>query len=310
MKKALLVLILGLIVVGAFGYFSLKKPSSKAGVVLGESINNFYLDKTVKIYKYPKKIESAQKLNILADSAALIDPQTKYSLFEKNSEKSAPVASITKVMTAVVALESYKLDDVVEVTKEDTQINGSKVFLKAGEKMTVENLLYCLLMPSGNDAAITLATFKQNRDQFVVLMNKKAEELGLKNTKFMDPAGLNDEGRSSARDIAILFSYALNKEEFVKIISTAEKTVTSVDGAEQHDLTNSNRLTTGEIPMDGIIGGKTGFTPDAGHTLVASAQRDGNKIVGVVLNTYSNSPSASAEEMRKLLTYGFEAYSF
>jgi D-alanyl-D-alanine carboxypeptidase len=309
MKKALIVLIIGLIGVGAFGYFSLRSPSTN-GVVLGESINNFYLDKPVKIYKYPKKVDPKSTTDILADSAELIDPQTKYSLYQKNPNKSVPVASITKIMTAVIALENYKTTDIIEITKEDTEVIGSKVFLKTGEKMTVENLLYCLLMPSGNDAAISLATYKQTKEQFVDLMNKKAGELGLKNTRFKDPAGLNDEGRSSARDIALLFSYALNKEDFVKVISTADKTVTSVDGTESHELKNSNRLTTGEIPMDGIIGGKTGFTPDAGHTLVSGAERNGHRIVGVILNTYSSAPAASAQEMKKLLSYGFDAYSF
>jgi len=309
MKKALLVLILGLIFVGIFGYVTTAKPVQK-GLVLGESINNFYLEKTVKIHKYPKKIEPAAKVNIQADAAQLIDSKTKYPLFEKNPNKSVPIASITKVMTAIVVLDSYKLSDVVDVTKEDTEVIGSKVFLKAGEKLRVEDLLYCLLMPSGNDAAVTLATYKQSQQQFVEMMNQKAEEIGLKNTKFKDPAGLNDEGRSTAHDVAILFSYAMNKEDFIKIISTAEKTVTSTDGSEEHELKNSNRLTTGEIPMDGIIGGKTGFTPDAGHTLVSSAEKDGNRIIGVVLNTYSNAPSASAEEMKKLLTYGLTSYSF
>lgn len=310
MKKALAVLIFGLVLVGIFGYVSIKKPSSSGGTVLGESINNFYLDKTVKIHKYPKKVDPKATVNILADSAELIDAETKYPLFEKNPDKQVSIASITKVMTAVVALENYKITDIVEVSKADTEINGSKAFLKSGEKLTVLNLLYCMLMPSGNDAAITLATYKQNQDQFVDLMNKKAEELGLKNTKFKDPAGLNDDGRSSAHDLAILFSYALAKDEFVKVVSTAEITVTSVDGSESHQLKNSNRLTTGEIPMDGIIGGKTGFTPDAGHTLVSAAQRNGNKIVGVVLNTNSTTAAASAEEMKKLLTFGFDAYSF
>jgi D-alanyl-D-alanine carboxypeptidase len=310
MKKALLVLIIGLIMVGAFGYFTSIKPDKPSGVVLGESINNFYLEKKIKIHNYPKKIELVPAVNIQAESVELIDSQTKYPLFEKNPTNSVPIASITKVMTAIIVLDNYKLDEIVQVAKEDTEVNGSKVFLKTGERMTVENLLYSMLMPSGNDAAITLATYKQSKEKFVELMNKKAQDLGLKDTKFMDPAGLNDQGRSTARDIAILFSYALNNAEFIKIISTAEKTVSSVDGSETHDLKNSNRLTTGEIPMDGVIGGKTGFTPDAGHTLVAGAKRNNNIIVGVVLNTYSNANSASAEEMRKLLSYGFDAYTF
>ncbi len=308
MKKIAIVIILGLILVGALLAFNYKKPSK--GSVLGSSINNFYLEKTVKLYQYPQKNPIAKDPNILAGSSILIDSKTKYPLFQKDSEKPVPIASITKVMTAIIVIENYKLDDIVTVNKDQTDVIGSKVFLKPGERITVENLLYCLLMNSGNDAAKTLSSMKVSQEEFVLLMNKKAEDLGLTNTHYMDPAGLNDQGHSSARDLAILFSYAISNEEFKKIVSTSEKVVTSVDGAESHELKNSNRLTTGEIKLDGIIGGKTGFTPDAGHTLVSSAERDGNTIVGVVLNTYSNTPSASADEMKKLLSYGFEAYTF
>ncbi len=308
MRKYLIVIVLGLALVGSLLAITHKTP--RKGAVLGASINNFYLEKTVKLYQYPKKNPLAGQPNILAGSAILIDSKTKYPLYQKESEKSVPIASITKVMTSIISLENYKLDDVVTVTKDQTDVIGSKVFLKPEEKITVESLLYCLLLNSGNDAAKTLSSFKMPQEEFVGLMNKKAEELGMTNTHYMDPAGLNDQGHSSARDLAILFSYALGNEEFRKVVSTAEKTVTSVDGSESHELKNSNRLTTGEIKLDGIIGGKTGFTPDAGHTLVSSAQRDGNTIVGVVLNTYSSTPQASAEEMKKLLAWGFESYTF
>jgi D-alanyl-D-alanine carboxypeptidase len=308
MKNALIVIILGVALVSGFIFYSSQKPIK--GTVLGASVNNFYLEKSVKIHKYPQKNPLVQEPDILAGSAILIDSKTKYPLFEKDSEKAAPIASITKVMTAVLALENYKLDDVVAITKDQTEVIGSKAFLKEGEKITVENLLYCMLMVSGNDAAKTLATFKQSQEVFVSQMNAKSAELGLTKTHFLDPAGLNDSGQSSARDIAILFSYALSKDEFIKIVSTSEKDVTSVDGQEVHNLKNSNRLTTGEIPMDGIIGGKTGFTPDAGHTLVSSAQKGDNRVVGVVLNTYSQAAAASAQEMKKLLSYGLEAYNF
>jgi D-alanyl-D-alanine carboxypeptidase (penicillin-binding protein 5/6) len=134
--------------------------------------------------------------------------------------------------------------------------------------------------------------------------------LGLKNTHFKDVAGLDDSGRSTAKDIAILFSYGLSNPEFAKIVSTPELDVSSVDGKEIHKLKNSDRLVTGEIPLEGIIGGKTGFTPDAGHTLVSAATRDGQTLVAVVLKTASDSKVASAQEVKKLLTWGFESYIF
>jgi D-alanyl-D-alanine carboxypeptidase len=307
--KRLIALVSVIIILVLAGYFLLTRKTSNP-MVLGSSINNFYLEKTVKVEKHPSKIADIKDPNILADAAFLIDKKTKYPLFEKNSLKQVPIASITKVMTATVALDLYKLSDVVEVKKEDIEVEGSKVFLKAGEKITVENLLYCLLMNSGNDAALTLSDAKITRAEFIVLMNKKAEFLGLESTAFFDPAGLNDQGHSSARDVALLFANALSNKDFEKIVSTAEKDVTSVDGVEVHKLKNSDRLTTGEIPLDGVIGGKTGFTYDAGHTLVTAASKNNSTIIGVVLKTFSDTPSASAAEMKKLLDWGFTSYTF
>lgn len=308
MKKIYIVVLLVLVL--TLTVYFIGFSNKKSGSVLGSSINNFYLEKTVKIYQNPTKDPSSVDPRIYADSVVLIDARTKYPLYEKNPEKPIPVASITKIMTAIVTLDKFDLGEVVEIKKDQTEVIGSKVFLKEGEKITVENLLYCLLMNSGNDAAKTLATFKTPQGEFIKAMNEKAKELGLKSTEFKDPAGLDDTGHSSARDIAILFSYGLSRDDFTKIVSTSEKTVASVDGSEIHELKNSNRLTTGEIPLDGIIGGKTGFTPDAGHTLVSAAEKDNNRIVGVVLNTLNSSVSASAEEMKKLLEWGFQSYVF
>jgi len=307
MKRLILILIL--IILAFAGYFLLTKKSNNP-MVLGTSVNSFYLEKTVKVEKHPDKIPGVKDPNVLADSIFLIDKSSKYPLFEKNAEKQTAIASITKVMTATVALDLYKLSDVVEVKKEDTEVEGSKVFLKTGEKITIENLLYCLLMNSGNDAALALSDSKVSREEFIELMNKKAHFLGLTSTRFADPAGLNDEGRSSARDVALLFANALSNSDFVKIVSTAEKEVASVDGSVTHTLKNSDRLTTGEIPLEGVIGGKTGFTYDAGHTLVTAATKNNATIIGVVLKTFSDAPSASAAEMKKLLEWGFASYIF
>jgi len=308
MKKIYIVILLILVLASTI-YFIIFS-NTKSGSILGSSVNNFYLDKTVKIYKNPIKDPTAGDPKIYADSVVLIDAKTKYPLYERNPEKPVPIASITKIMTAIIVLDKFDLSEVVEVKKDQTEVIGSRVFLKEGEKITVESLMYCLLMNSGNDAAKTLATYKTSQGEFVKLMNEKAKELGLKNTTFKDPAGLDDGGLSSARDIAILFSYGLSRDDFTKMVSASEKTVSSIDGSEVHELKNSNRLTTGEIPMDGIIGGKTGFTPDAGHTLVSAAEKDNNRIVGVVLNTLNSTVSASAEEMKKLLDWGFQSYTF
>lgn len=292
-------------------YFVLTASSGNSnGKVLGASINRFYSDKVLEVKKPPTRKDTAKDPIINTSSAILIRAEDKYPLYEKKSETQAPVASITKVMTAVLALELYKLEDIVEVKKENTEVIPSKIFLITGEKMTVSNLLHGALISSGNDAANALATFKMTRQEFVNKMNEKALELGMLNTKFMDPAGLDDDGRSSAKDIAILFSYALKNDTFKSIISKSEYQAVSVDGSQTHDLKNSNRMITGELPLDGVIGGKTGFTLDAGHTLVCAASRNNQTLVAVVLNTASNAPSASAEENRKLLSWGFDSFIF
>jgi D-alanyl-D-alanine carboxypeptidase len=211
-------------------------------------------------------------------------------------------------MTAIVSLENYNLTDVVEVKKENTEVIPSKIFLKEGEKNTVDSLIDGALIASGNDAANALATAKWTREEFVGLMNRKAAELGMTGTKFYDPAGLDDNGRSTARDIAIMFSYGLNFEKFVQSISTKEKDVMSVDG-QIHAVKNSNRLLTGEVVFDGeVIGGKTGVTDLAGHTLVCAARRGDTTVVGVVLGTFNDTNSASAEEMKRLLDWGYASY--
>jgi len=303
----LIILVVLLLTVGSIIYFE-KTPSQ--GKVLGTSIDSFYSQKITNIDPPPMRKSSVSDPKINAQSAVLIHESSMYPLYSKNADYQVPIASITKIMTAIVALENYKMEDVIEVSKENINVTPSVMNLSAGEKITVQNLLYGLLLQSGNDAALALASGKMPSAKFIELMNQKAAELGLEKTKFRDPAGLDDQGHSSAMDVAVLFSYALRKPEIEKIISTAEIEVSSVDKSEVHQLKNSNRLTTGEIPLDGVMGGKTGYTPDAGHTLVCAATRDGQTLISVVLKTFSNAASASATETRNLLVWGFESYNF
>jgi len=310
-NKTYLVLASLIIALFAVGFMALRSTFDIGkGKILGTSVNKLYLQKKIESMAPPTKVTNAPDLNILANSAVLMRQIDKYPLYEKNSRESVPVASITKVMTAVVVLEKYKLDRVVEIKKENTDVIPSKIFLVTGEKISIENLLSGALIASGNDAALALSTIDTTQPEFVALMNRKAEELGLIDTKFFDPAGLNDEGKSSARDIAVLFSYALNNETFKKIVGTKEADIKSADGTQVHQVKNSNRLLTGEIPIDGIVlGGKTGVTDLAGHTLVCAVNKNNTLLIGVILNTASNSKSASAEEMKKMFDWGYQAYS-
>jgi len=309
--KSKFIIITAIIVIIAFGYLYfiniLSKPNPK---VLGLSINGFYSKKNIAIDSVPTRKGGAEDPKILSDSSILIEGKTKYPLFAVNEHESVPIASITKIMTYIVSLEQYEIKEIVEISSRATDAIGSKIDLVEGEKITVENLLYGLLVNSGNDAAFALAEHAGSLDGFIEKMNNKAVELGMNDTYFQDPAGLNDEGRSSAFDVALLFSYCLSDDLFREIIKTSEKEITSTDGQIVHKLKNSNRLVTGEIPFEGALGGKTGFTFDAGHTLACAAERNGTTLISVILKTLVNSKTASAYESQKLLNWGFESYNF
>ena len=310
MNKKIVVIIIVAAAILALSCYMLFFRKSSEPKVLGLSVNRFYVNKNIEIDKIPSRHPDAEDPNILADVIMLMDDRSKYPLFYKNETEPVPIASITKVMTFVVAREKYNLDDILEVGDEPTEVIGSKINLEKSEKITVKSLLYGLLINSGNDAAVALSQFGGNEQEFVNRMNEKALELGMNNTHFIDPAGLNDAGRSCAFDVAVMFSYALKDELFKEIVSTSEFEISSVDGQITHPLKNSNRLVTGEIQLDGILGGKTGFTLDAGHTLVSAAERDGDKLISVILKTHVNSKTASALESQKLLSWGFESFSF
>jgi len=220
-------------------------------------------------------------------------------------------------MTALIISQEHDMAEIVEIHPKTTQVIGSTIMLKENEKISVENLLNGLLINSGNDAAYALAYYNITKssqptidyskaiDQFVDKMNKKAIEFGMKNTNYHDPAGLNDDARSSVRDQGILFARFLRSQILSNIINKASSDISSVDGKIIHKLDNSNRLVKDEMFYDGIIGGKTGFTPTAGHNLITAAKRNDHTLIAVIINTYSNSKSASAIEARNLLDWGF-----
>lgn len=213
--------------------------------------------------------------SVSATSAILMDTETGEVLFEKNADRQMRIASTTKIMTALVVLERCGLQEVVTVRPEH-MAEGSSMYLKPGEEMTVETLLYGLLLSSGNDAALALADHCAGSvDRFVGWMNDKARQLGMTGTSFANPNGLDADGHfSTARDMAILAAYAAENHTFVRICST--KTAT-LDG---RTMSNHNKLLK---MVEGCIGMKTGYTMAAGRTLVSCAQRDGFRLVAVTL---------------------------
>lgn len=238
-----------------------------------------------------------------AQSAVLMDVESHRVLYEKNADVQLAMASTTKIMTALVVLENCDLDEVVTVAKEAQGVEGSSIYLSAGEKLTVEQLLLGLMMHSGNDAAVALAIHCSGTvEGFVEKMNQKADEIGADRTKFVNPNGLPAEGHyTTARDLALIAATALKNEDFARIVST-KKAVIPWEGKEwDRVLVNKNKMLS---LYDGANGVKTGYTKAAGRCLVSSAERDGMWLVAVVLNS-----SPMYDDCCKMLDYGFENYA-
>ena len=234
---------------------------------------------------------------ISAASAILIDGESGRVLYAQNAEEERPIASITKLMTALVAVESHPdLSEVVTIRPEWTGVEGSSMYLKAGEELTLEALLYGLLLASGNDAAVAIAGFcAGDVDTFVAWMNDKAAELGMEHTHFENPNGLNDEGHySTAADMAALARVVMEHEALAKIVGTRSITVAG------RTLTNHNKLL---WRYEGCTGLKTGYTDRAGRTLVSCAERDGQRLIAVTLNDPNDWADHAA-----LFDYGFAHY--
>ncbi len=237
-----------------------------------------------------------------AKAMALLDVDSGEFLTTKNANERLPMASTTKIMTALVVLERLPLDRVVTVSPEATGIEGSSVYLYAGEQITVETLLYALLLSSANDAAVALAMETAGTvADFAVLMNEKAAELGLTDTHFCNPNGLHDEAHyTTARELALLTAHALKNEHFAAIVATRKHSVAQNGTDATRLFVNHNRLLSG---YEGAIGVKTGFTKAAGRCLVSAAARDGLTLVCVTLSCPDDWRDHAA-----LLDFGFSEY--
>lgn len=234
-------------------------------------------------------------IGLSADSAVLIEQRSGRVLYELDADEEHLIASITKVMTAVVAIEHGDLDCVYTVTAED-MAEGSSMYLQVGDELSLEELLYGLMLVSGNDAALAAAhCVSGSIEKFVALMNRTAEQLGMTHSHFANPNGLDAEGHySSAEDMARLFAYAMENETFRRIVSTRSITI-----GERY-LSNHNKLLQ---LCEGCVGGKTGFTKAAGRTLVSAAERDGMMLVCVTLRA-----SDDWNDHINLYEYGFSNY--
>lgn len=237
-----------------------------------------------------------EAISVSAECACVIDAATGRVIYNKNMEKQHTMASTTKIMTALVALESSNLDDIVTVSKNAAGEEGTSLYLKAGQKATMEDLLYGLMLQSGNDAAVAIAEGVSGTvSDFAALMNKKAQDIGAVNSSFKNPNGLDEEGHfTTAYDLAIITREAMKNEKFCEIVATKSKLI--LDGTQT--VSNHNKM----LRMyDGCTGVKTGFTKKSGRCLVTSAERGGVKVIAVTLNAPSD-----WNDHRTMLDYAFD----
>ena len=246
--------------------------------------------------------ENVPKLN--SREAVVIDRKSKRVIYGKNENKRVAMASTTKIMTAIVVIENANLEDEITVSAKAAGIGGSRLGLKKNDKISVRNLLYGLMLCSGNDAAIALAEYVGGSvEKFAEKMNEKAKELKLQNTQFVTPHGLdNPEHYTTAYELAIIADYAMNNEIFAKIVGTKDATV-MINGYSKN-IKNTNELLG---YLQGVKGVKTGFTNNAGRCLVTCTNRDGFEIIAVVLG--ADTKKFRTEDSIKLIEYTYKNYS-
>ncbi|MCP3738676.1 D-alanyl-D-alanine carboxypeptidase [Rossellomorea sp. BNER] len=223
--------------------------------------------------------------SVSAQRAILMDGDTGRILYEKDAHTKSRIASITKIMTAVLAIESGKLNEMVKISDLASGTEGSSLYLKPGEKVKLEDLVYGLMLRSGNDAAVAIAEHVGGSlDGFVYLMNKKAEEIGMVNSHFENPHGLDDHENhySTAYDMAVLTKYAMELDKYREIAGTEVHTAPNPESEWDRKWKNKNRLLTELYKYS--TGGKTGYTKRAKRTLVSTASKGGDDLISVTLN--------------------------
>ncbi len=236
-----------------------------------------------------------------AKAAAVINGDTGEIIFTQNADEKLPMASTTKIMTALLLCENADLSKEVTVTADMLRVEGSSMGLLAGDRVTYHDLLYGMMLASGNDAAnVTAISLAGSVQKFAEMMNKKAGELGLCNTHFVTPSGLDADGHyTTAKELALLAAYALKNEDFAKAASSESAVLNYGNPPYRRSLTNHNKMLK---LFDGAVGVKTGFTKKSGRCLVSAARRDGKLAVAVTLNDPDD-----WNDHANLLDYGLKA---
>ena len=248
---------------------------------------------------------SNQKPIINSRRYVIYDRNSKRAIYGKDENKQMAMASTTKIMTATVVLEKCNnLNEMVTISAKAARTGGSTLGINTGDKITVNDLLYGLLLRSGNDTAVALAEYIGGSvEQFAELMNNKAKEIGLENTHFVTPHGLDDPNHyTTAYELACLTDYALKNEKFANIVKTKYATI-SINGVSR-EIKNTNELLLSDV--EGIYGVKTGFTNNAGRCLVTAVKRNNMDLIVVVLG--ADTRKDRAKDSLKLINYAFKEY--
>lgn len=246
---------------------------------------------------------SAEYVEFTGKAMCVMEASSKRVLYTKNENSTLAMASTTKIMTAITAIESgVNLDTIFTISPKAVGVSGTSLYLRKGERFCLRDLLYGLMLISGNDASIAIGErVAGSVKDFVEMMNEKASEIGAKNTHFDNTHGLDSKTHyTTAYDLALITSYAMQNQTFRDIVSTKTYKITNEDGKTRY-LRNKNKLL---FSMDGCNGVKTGFTDDAGRCLVTSCERDGMDIVCVVLNS-----RPMFEESQRLIEKAFSEYN-
>ena len=275
--------------------------SSRSYILADDKIENVNITETEEIIETVAEASEIPKIN--SRYAVVIERNSKAILYGKNELTKTKMASTTKIMTAIIVIENTNLNEIVEISSKAAGTGGSRLKIKKGDKISVKDLLYGLMLRSGNDAAVALAEYVGGSiNGFGELMNKKALELGLNNTHFETPHGLDSENHyTTPYELAILTDYALKNETFAKIVGTISCTI-SVNGISRA-IGNTNELLG---YLNGVYGVKTGFTNGAGRCLVTSIKRENLDIICVVLG--ADTKKIRTTDSVKLIEYTFSNF--
>lgn len=252
------------------------------------------------------------ELTLYAKGAVLIDCDNLRILYGKNANTPMANASTTKILTCILALENGNPDDVVTVSERACKMPKVKLGFSAGDRFSLRDLLYSLMLESHNDSAVAVAEHIGGTvEEFAGMMNEKAKELGCKNSHFVTPNGLDgaDEGgahSTSAYDLSRIMAYCIQNEDFLEITQTASRQIKTVDGKRTYSLNNHNALRT---MMDGVVSGKTGFTGDAGYCYVGAWEQDGKRFAFALLACgWPNNKGYKWKDAKKLIAFGDDNY--